>query len=411
MIAVEELLGLLPAEYLERLAGHLAVDAPNQVRLPGPVVFVCLLNTMANQPLVTQRLLQEAFTQRTGQATDHTTFGYRLGKIPPGYFEAILRHLERTLGPQLTRGEAQALRLRRADATTVSLSSKLLSFGIRHQGARKDGSGAYDRHQVKTVLQLTRDGLPDLLHLCRTQAEANDNVALGDPMLQATQPGDLWIFDAGCFDRGRLLALHQQDAGWLTAHSTQALRCLRLLWEAPPGAAPRPTEPPRQPVCRLVRVEEAVFEGAHDRQAPSRQQRWASMPLVVLRTERYDLRTQCWKPWALMTNLPVSADLQHAGPYPFAELLELYRKRWEIETFFKFLKQHLGYEHLTSRNENGIQVMIWMALITAWLLLWYRHRSGIDRGWRSVKSWFAEDARVWTRQVLAQHFRAPPVPP
>ena len=41
MIAVEERLALLPAEYLERLAGQLAVDAPNQVRLPGAVVFIC----------------------------------------------------------------------------------------------------------------------------------------------------------------------------------------------------------------------------------------------------------------------------------------------------------------------------------------------------------------------------------
>src|SRR5262245_15686932 len=104
MVAVEELLALLPAEYLERLAGHLAVDAPNQVRLPGPVVFVCLLNTMANHPLVTQRLLQETYTQRTGQPTDHTTFGYRLGKIPPAYFEAIFRHLYRTLETELTAG-------------------------------------------------------------------------------------------------------------------------------------------------------------------------------------------------------------------------------------------------------------------------------------------------------------------
>jgi hypothetical protein len=387
------------------------VDAPNQVRLPGPVVFVCLLNTMANHPLVTQRLLQEAFTQRTGQPTDHTSFGYRLRKIPPGYFEAILRHLERTLAPQLTRGEAHALRLRRADATTVSLSSKLLSFGIRHQGARKDGVPIFDQHQVKTVLQLSREGLPDLLHLCTTRSEANDNVALGDPMLAASAAGDLWIFDAGCFDRNRLLALHQKQAYWLTVHSTQALRARRPLWEASPQEAGMPSEPPRQPACRLLRVEEAVFEGAHDRQAPRRQARWATMPLVVLHTQRYDLRTQTWKPWTLMTNLPVSPDGQHAGPYPFAEVLELYRKRWEIETFFKFLKQHLGYEHLTSRCENGIRVLIWMALITAWLLIWYRHRTGIDRGWRSVKSWFAEDTRAWTAQMLAQHPQMPPRPP
>jgi hypothetical protein len=54
--------------------------------------------------------------------------------------------------------------------------------------------------------------------------------------------------------------------------------------------------------------------------------------------------------------------------------------------------------------------MIWMALIMARLLIWYRHRTGIDRGWRSVKFWFAENARAWTAAVLAQHLRAPPLP-
>ncbi len=44
-----------------------------------------------------------------------------------------------------------------------------------------------------------------------------------------------------------------------------------------------------------------------------------------------------------MTNLPLSADGLQAGPYTFAQIGELYRRRWDIATLFKFLKQHLGY--------------------------------------------------------------------
>ncbi|MFM7023519.1 MAG: transposase [Flavobacteriales bacterium] len=33
-------------------------------------------------------------------------------------------------------------------------------------------------------------------------------------------------------------------------------------------------------------------------------------------------------------------------------------QRWEIEIFFKFLKQHLNFNHLVCRNENGIKVCI-----------------------------------------------------
>ena len=68
--------------------------------------------------------------------------------------------------------------------------------------------------------------------------------------------------------------------------------------------------------------------------------------------------------------------------------------------FFKFIKQHLNYSHLTSRSENGIQIMMYMSLIAALLLIWYRHRTGIDRGWKAVKFWFAEQLREWTRVLL-----------
>jgi Transposase DDE domain len=185
-----------------------------------------------------------------------------------------------------------------------------------------------------------------------------------------------------------------------------------VVWEAPPaageaGAASSPPAPEKgkgarlPPPCRLLRVEQAVFENSKDRHSAPQREKWAQMPLLVLHCQRWDTRSQRWQPWVLLTNLPLSAEGQQAGPYTFAEVPELYRRRWEIETFFKFLKQHLSYAHLTSRCENGIRVLIWMALITAVVLLWYKQASGIDRGWRSVKFWLAEDVREWTGALLA----------
>ena len=78
----------------------------------------------------------------------------------------------------------------------------------------------------------------------------------------------------------------------------------------------------------------------------------------------------------------------------------MYRSRWAIEVFFKGIKQHLSFSHLTSRSENGIKVMIYMSLIAALLLIWYKQQTGIDRGWRSVKFWLADDVRRWTQELL-----------
>ena len=50
-----------------------------------------------------------------------------------------------------------------------------------------------------------------------------------------------------------------------------------------------------------------------------------------------------------------------------------YRRRWDIEVFFRFIKQELNVSHLISLNKNGIEVMLYMSLITAMLILIYKY--------------------------------------
>ena len=54
-----------------------------------------------------------------------------------------------------------------------------------------------------------------------------------------------------------------------------------------------------------------------------------------------------------------------------------YKKRWSIEVFYKFLKQNLSFSHLLSTSKNGIQVMLYMTLITAVLIKLYAISNGI----------------------------------
>lgn len=52
-----------------------------------------------------------------------------------------------------------------------------------------------------------------------------------------------------------------------------------------------------------------------------------------------------------------------------AELISLlYRYRWTIEVFFKFLKQLLGCRHLINQRKNGVQIQILCAMIACMLL-------------------------------------------
>jgi hypothetical protein len=45
-------------------------------------------------------------------------------------------------------------------------------------------------------------------------------------------------------------------------------------------------------------------------------------------------------------------------------IARLYKKRWQIELFFKWIKQHLKIKTFYSYSENGVKVQIWTAICT-----------------------------------------------
>ena len=124
---------------------------------------------------------------------------------------------------------------------------------------------------------------------------------------------------------------------------------------------------------------------------------------MVVSGYRFDERKALWRPLMLLTNLPLDSS-ERIGPYSYEDVAALYRERWSIEAFFKFLKQYLSLDHFVSRSENGIEVMLYMSMIAALLLIWYQRQTQIDRGWRSVKSWLAFDVQAWLQQELTLLF-------
>ncbi len=57
---------------------------------------------------------------------------------------------------------------------------------------------------------------------------------------------------------------------------------------------------------------------------------------------------------------------------PAAEIAALYKRRWQIELFFRWIKQTLKIKHFLGRNENAIRIQIAVALI-AFVLLRLAH--------------------------------------
>jgi transposase len=387
-IQLSKFKSLVPMSLLDELAIEYSVNTQNQVKLPGQAVFLCLLNGLLNHPELTQRMLEEQYEKLTGKSCDHSSFGKRLSGMDSDYIQAILAHLRKVIGPYVTKGDIQALKLRIIDATIVTLSAKLLDFGIK---ANHGGKGL--KSQIKSVIELSDEGLPNLLHICKTQSEFSDVVALGETIKANTKTGDLWVFDKGCHSRHVLYSVHNRGSFWITPHSTQNLTVIDTLYERSPDVPEIPQG--NEPVLRIHRVELAIFSNKRDKIDGLE-----SMKLVVIHSHRWDMRNKKWTPFVLMTNLPLSECKSKAGSYSFEEIAELYRRRWEIETFFKLLKAHLSYEHVTSRSENGIRIMILMSMIAALLMIWYKQQTNIKNGWKAVKFWLADDVRAWTSRSI-----------
>ncbi len=46
------------------------------------------------------------------------------------------------------------------------------------------------------------------------------------------------------------------------------------------------------------------------------------------------------------------------------EIAELYRNRWQIEVFFRWVKQNLTIKNLWDHSENAVKIHIWVAMST-----------------------------------------------
>ena len=68
----------------------------------------------------------------------------------------------------------------------------------------------------------------------------------------------------------------------------------------------------------------------------------------------------------------------------------IYRQRWQIEVFFKFLKQEMNLTHFVSHNENAIKVMLYCTLITAMLVLVYKKMNNITSYKKAKIQFFKE---------------------
>ena len=90
----------------------------------------------------------------------------------------------------------------------------------------------------------------------------------------------------------------------------------------------------------------------------------------------------------------------------------IYRDRWEIELFFKTLKQHLKVKTFVGTSENALRIQIWTALIALLLLKWLHYRSHLSWSFSNLAAMLRLNLFTY-RDLLAwlkAPFGPPPVP-
>jgi IS4 transposase len=178
-----------------------------------------------------------------------------------------------------------------------------------------------------------------------TAANVNDrNEGVRVPI----QPGATYVFDKGYCDYNWWASIDARGARWVTRFKKNAaLRVQREIAVAPQAQA-------------LI-LKDQVVRLAH--RHPGGKRRLAcEQPL-----RRIEVAREGKAPLILATN-----DLRS----PAQHIAELYKDRWQIELFFKWIKQHLNIARFMGRSEAAVRTQILIALIAYLLLALYRQATG-----------------------------------
>ena len=201
------------------------------------------------------------------------------------------------------------------DSTTIDLCLSLFPWAKfrAHKGAVK----------LHTLLDL-RGSIPSLLII--THGKVHD-VHILDQLI--FEPGAFYIIDRGYLDFNRLYAIHQASAFYVIRAKSN-FRFKRLY---------------SRPVDKSTGVQSdqiIVLEGFYSHKAyPDK-----------LRRIRYFDAEQNKRLTFLTNNFMLSA----------LTITELFRCRWQIELFFKWIKQHLRIKAFYGTTENAVKIQIWIAI-------------------------------------------------
>jgi hypothetical protein len=361
-IGVSDLLKLIPDDLLLDLAAKTNVDYQVK-KLYGRNVFNLLLFGLIDGERVGLRSLEDFYNSRkfrtlfklpgTMPNAKFNSFSVRLATMNVCYFEKAYEAIYEQCSILYDESTLSAkYKVTRVDSTMVCQTAAKLEQGM-HVGMKKDG-----KKQVKYTLSLT-DLFPSSVEVFTQQKELNENLTIPKAILKIIDRSkdNVFVFDRGVSSREVFCKLDNNDCSFVTRLRLDARYVVLSDIDTPASLLVRNLTVLKDQRIYLYQSGEHLVE--HEfRLIQTQNEKGAKFWFL---TNRFDLTCQ--------------------------DIIMIYKHRWDIEVFFRFIKQELNFSHLISVNENGIKIILYMTLILAMLILIYKKINGF--GYKTAKRRFA----------------------
>jgi transposase len=193
--------------------------------------------------------------------------------------------------------------------------------------------------KMHTLLDL-RGSIPSFIHV--SDGKLHDVHALD---LLTPEAGAIYVMDRGYVDFARLHRLHLAGAFFVTRAKSN-LKAHRVY--------SAPTDRDTGILCDQT----IALEGFYSKQ---------DYPTYLRRVRFKDPETG--KTLVFLTN---------QMSLPAATICALYKSRWQVELFFKWIKQHLRIKQFFGTSENAVKTQIWIAVSVYVLVAIVRKKLNID---------------------------------
>lgn len=193
--------------------------------------------------------------------------------------------------------------------------------------------------KMHTLLDLRGD-IPSFIHI--SNGKLHDVHAL-DMLLP--EPAAIYVMDRGYVDFGRLYVLHQASAFFVTRAKSNL-------------DAHRVYSAPTDRARGVIADQTIALDGYRTRQ---------DYPERLRRIRFKDPETR--KTLVFLTNQMT---------LPALTICALYKSRWQVELFFKWIKQHLRIKRFYGTSENAVKTQIWIAVSVYVLVAIVKKRLDLD---------------------------------